>query len=260
MHIGWRKQGNVQYTRPYITGNVLWGALAARMTRDGFFGDYGAAGTFVDEQLGVSYLYLSDCPDRVTAYPWTPGAADKFAWKYMGSYSSTALADGYVKEDGSLHEIEFLAPASRPDGEPVYAVGCVFAALPDNGAWRKSLARLDLGGERSYGWGRCQLVAVQPCDRPGAVLPGIAEVRLDGARPLVSVDGGATLAHVDACLESECEGELEPLVGRVTNPSNGYFGVQHSDAVISWRPGARIPGRRWFSVGRRGVWSFVKEP
>lgn len=33
-HISWNKIGNVQRTRPYITGRALWGALTARLTRD----------------------------------------------------------------------------------------------------------------------------------------------------------------------------------------------------------------------------------
>ena len=34
MHIGCGKVGNLQRTRPYVTGRVLWGALTMRLTRD----------------------------------------------------------------------------------------------------------------------------------------------------------------------------------------------------------------------------------
>lgn len=34
MHIGCGKVGNVQRTRPYVTGRMFWGALTMRLTRD----------------------------------------------------------------------------------------------------------------------------------------------------------------------------------------------------------------------------------
>jgi hypothetical protein len=34
LHIGWRKAGNVQVTRPYLTGRSFWGALTERLVRD----------------------------------------------------------------------------------------------------------------------------------------------------------------------------------------------------------------------------------
>jgi hypothetical protein len=34
LHIGDAKMGNVHYTRPYVTGRAIWGALTERVTRD----------------------------------------------------------------------------------------------------------------------------------------------------------------------------------------------------------------------------------
>ena len=38
MHIGWRKLGNMQQTRPYVTGRNLWGAFTARLRTCGWAG------------------------------------------------------------------------------------------------------------------------------------------------------------------------------------------------------------------------------
>ncbi|NJK52088.1 MAG: hypothetical protein HC936_03380, partial [Leptolyngbyaceae cyanobacterium SU_3_3] len=57
MHIGCGKMGNVQRTRPYVTGRVFWGALTMRLTRDATSGSatdssqYKVFGDQVDSQL-----------------------------------------------------------------------------------------------------------------------------------------------------------------------------------------------------------------
>src|SRR5213082_2804295 len=57
MHIGWRKVGNLQQTRPYVLGRSLWGALTARLTRISGSNDYSEIGEQVDQQLAFTYFY-----------------------------------------------------------------------------------------------------------------------------------------------------------------------------------------------------------
>jgi hypothetical protein len=107
MHIGWRKLGNLQQTRPYLTGRTLWGALTARLTREagGIGKDYEAIGKKVDEQLAFTYFYPSTVKDSIkdSLWPWPDKKWDEFAWKFMGSYAGTSLSNGRNAEDGSLH-------------------------------------------------------------------------------------------------------------------------------------------------------------
>ena len=150
LHIGWRKSGNLQQTRPYVTGRALWGALTARLTRELRQTNYEEIGTQVDERLAFTYLYPSVESDHVTLWPWGEDW-DRFAWTYLGSYVSTALADGRGAEEGSLHETEFISPRAR-DGKQVYLTGYIFVRddfgeLPLSSA----LSKLQMGGERGYG-------------------------------------------------------------------------------------------------------------
>ncbi|MGB9873322.1 MAG: hypothetical protein ACPLYD_16895, partial [Anaerolineae bacterium] len=117
LHCGWFKQGNVQRTRPYVTGKILWGALTARLTRDvpDLGGDYVMVGQRVNAELAFTYLYPATGQD-VDLWPW--GDPDEFAWRYLNSYAGTALDyDRNAAEEGSLHETEFIAPVTR-DGQP----------------------------------------------------------------------------------------------------------------------------------------------
>lgn len=102
LHIGWRKLGNLQQTRHYVTGKVLWGAFTARMTRDlPELGNYECVGARVNNELAFSYFYPA-VGERVNAWPWDD--PDEFAWHYLGSYASTSLDySRNAAEEGSLH-------------------------------------------------------------------------------------------------------------------------------------------------------------
>src|SRR5712692_8407277 len=86
MHIGWRKLGNLQQTRPYVTGRSLWGALTARITRELGSSDYEKIGKQADQQLAFTYFYPSTSkdPDAIRLWPWGDNW-DKFAWSFLGS-------------------------------------------------------------------------------------------------------------------------------------------------------------------------------
>src|SRR5439155_24257778 len=141
------------------------------LTRELGRNDYNEIGKQVDQQLAFTYFYPSPLPDSVPLWPWTK-QWDKFAWSFLGSYASTALVNAHNAESGSLHETEYIAPYLRheePNQEPspVYLVGYIFAEENCELPWRKVLDKLQLGGERSYGWGRVQLkdepITVEKC-------------------------------------------------------------------------------------------------
>jgi hypothetical protein len=257
LHIGWRKSGNLQQTRPYVTGRALWGALTARLTRDQRHNDYETVGKLVDEQLAFTYFYPSDCEDKVMLWPWGEGW-DEFAWKYLSSYVSTSLVDGHAAEEGSLHETEFISPRTRAGGQ-VYLVGYVFARDNCQLKWCEALSRLQIGGERGYGWGRLGLEF--PCDqkpirRNDACFQHFELVGGSDKPTLKATSNSARLLAHAIPIDHEVASEVEPLLGRVTD-KEGRFGQAHSVAEICWKPGKTISTDTKFSIGSKGLWKMV---
>ncbi|WP_322797546.1 RAMP superfamily CRISPR-associated protein, partial [Thermoflexus sp.] len=164
LHIGDRKMGNLMQTRPYVTGRVLWAALTARLTRDLGRGTrargYQGIGAKIKKNFRFGYLW----PSLDGETPYFPWDHDDFEYLLLGSYVSTAIDyDRQAAQEGSLHEVEFIAPVAR-DGRPVYLIGDLWVRVDD--PWVRDvlspelqrlwevLNRLQLGGERTYGWGR----------------------------------------------------------------------------------------------------------
>lgn len=174
LHIGYRKVGNMMQTRGYVPGKNLWAALTERLTRD--FDDgatsqrYVTIGKAVNKGFRFGYLYLAlprdlrkdvqSVGDLSIHYPWEDSLFD---FRFLSSYAGTALNhDRMSAADGLLHEAEFIRPWARPllrDNQPlsVYLVGYLYVQDSLTGelaGWRMALDRMQLGGERGYGWGR----------------------------------------------------------------------------------------------------------
>ncbi len=252
LHVGWFKQGNLQRTRPYVTGKTLWGALTARLTRDGNRNDYQTVGTQVSQFLAFSYFYPSTRPDRVVFWPWEN--VEKFAWRYLNTYASTALnCDQNSAEEGSLHETEYIAPYTR-EGEPVYLVGYLLEQQGCSLKWKDALSRLQLGGERTYGWGRVQ-VQDDPQEAQN-FWPGW-KVDLTGPRPRLEAQAEATLyAHLSHSNSlPNLGGALEPLVGRETEKAD-QFGRRIVPLGLAWAPGARLMESHPLQIADFGLWQI----
>lgn len=258
MHMGAAKLGNLQTTRLYIHGKALWGGLTERLTRDApnLGGDYAAVGRRVNEELAFSYFFPSTS-DQVELWPWDD--PDQFAWRFLGSYASTALNyNQNSAQEGSLHETEYIAPTTR-DGRSVNLVGYVFAkkdcALP----WTTAAGRLQVGGERTYGWGRLELTAAQTTTT--AFFDSIA-MTLDGARPCLHPGkDAAMLAHALATGDRAvaAHGSLAPLVGRETRSAGGH-GRYVSAAKICWEPGSKTDSAEPVIIGSHGIWETAAHP
>jgi hypothetical protein len=232
-------------TRPYVTGKTLWGALTARLVRDGEGNNYNDIGKKVDDELRLSYFYPSTSQDKVKLWPWDN--RDDFNWKFMGSYVSTAIK-GDTAEEGSLHEIEYISPRTR-DGSPVFLVGYVFEKSGCQLEWKDALKKIQLGGERGYGWGRVLLAAppkkVETCfDR---------DIDISGPSPSISVlNNESILGHapIDGL---KCKGDIEPLVGRETSNEKG-FGGHVSTSEVCYTPGAKVETDTSFMIFPKGIW------
>lgn len=253
LHIGWRKLGNLQQTRPYVTGRNMWGAFTARLTREQGNSGYKAVSKQVDEELAFTYFYPSTDPGKVLLWPWK---SDEFSWTFLGSYTSTALESSRTAEVGSLHETECIAPYARnsrvhPGPVPVYLIGYIFVRDGCSLAWQQALSKLQMGGERSYGWGRVRLEGKLTKETR------CFDYDFDGTgdHPQITVPSGKELlAHT--CAESVASnGSIEPLVGRETETNNSVsFGKTFTYANICWAPGSTVIEEKTFQIMARGIW------
>jgi hypothetical protein len=274
LHIGQMKLGNVQRTRSYVTGRVLWGALTERLTRDLEQGKgpatdsqlYRDMGGRVHDQLAFIYLFPTPHADgTVDLWPWDDG----FRPRFLSTYASTALVYPQQSADeGTLHEVECIAPHTLDTGSPVYLAGYVFEreGAPD---WQSALHRLQLGGERGYGWGRAEPVDdPQPWDKQPLFSRYTVEfntwppvLKAKEKTPLLAHalaadfdDNGRLRRAVD-----KVSGPVEPLVGRETHPHDGRFGVWLSPARICYTPGSIVPAGTRVQIGSYGIWEAVSD-
>jgi len=248
IHIGWKKTGNLQQTYPYVIGQTLWGALTARLVRDNGGDNYQEIGKEVDKELRFTYFYPTiDC-SKIVEWQWDN--PDKFSWMYLGSYASVALKDRVSKE-GMLHETEYISPKTR-DRREVYLVGYIIEKDGCKLKWREALNRIQIGGELGYGWGRVKLI-----DRPKKSNSCFNSYAFDGTRdtPQITVQGDKLilLAHTLVVDGLDCNGTIEPLVGRETDAHSGFGGVI-SGATICWVPGSCVKEKTTFGISDRGIW------
>ena len=264
LHIGYRRVGNLQQTRGYVPGKNLWAALTVRLTRD--FDDgtaglrYQAIGESVKSGFRFGYLYpavpkdgnqdVESVGDLETHYPWKD---DLFAYRFLSSYTSTALDHGrQVAAEGLLHETEFIRPWAQPLSDdsqplPVHLVGSIYVRENLGGAlagWSMALERIQVGGERGYGWGRLRLCpkslsAQAFCEEPTVVV----------------AKGDPILAHVSAGQCEDIVGPIEPLVGwERDNTDKSTKNWRLSSPLICYAPGASVTVERSFTIGHYGIW------
>lgn len=252
IHVGWRKTGNLQQTRPYVTGRTFWGALTACLVRESHGNNYKTMGDRVDKQLAYTYFYPSTDQKQCDFY-WDDW--EEFSWKYLGSYVSTALQKGRSAEEGSLHETEFIAPVTR-DNKPVYLLGYIFEKESCDLKWREVLNQLQLGGERGYGWGR---VSISPDEDVKKVTNNKifdCDYVSDSNYPSIKIPTDKRIYAHASVNNLDCEGIIEPLVGRETD-NKANFGKCCSKAEICWSPGSKVKKEVSALITERGVWRSI---
>lgn len=265
LHVGCGTAGNLQRTRPYITGRVLWGALTMRLTRDAVQGrgpatdslKYREVGDQVHQSLAFTYFYpaLKSGNDYRVAWPWENEGS--FRHRFVSSYPGTALS--YPQKsaaEGMLHEVEFISPNTLDTGELVFLKGYMFEKEGYTLDWQPALKRLQLGGERGYGWGSVELVLASQCNDEH-LFGGVATFKGDGGVPVVHLPvDGCLLAHTLA-ENLPVAGDAEPLVGREWRsdaPRRRYVGQYIAYNDICFIPGTAIHQAFDFEVKQYGVW------
>ena len=244
LHIGYHKVGNLQRTRYYIPARNLWGAVTEALTRRGFStadapqGDYQQIGDWVKAHCAFGYWFIREndeplCPhyegNRLKYGPLTAAELER---RYLDAHVTTALNPSTTSaEEGSLHEVEFIAPHNR-NGAQTRVGGRVFLdetaqASLDWGHW---LSTLQVGGERRYGFGMLRLIEMR--------LDNDSQTDLTSTRPRRSVPKGAPLrAHTVIAPHIQVRGQIEPLVGRSTSQSHA-FGSDLTAGIVCWAPGS----------------------
>ncbi|MEJ5301313.1 MAG: hypothetical protein WHS38_10030 [Thermodesulforhabdaceae bacterium] len=268
MHVGWGKIGNLQCARPYVTGRALWGALTMRLTRDAVQGhgpatnlqDYRRIGGQVHRDLAFTYFYpalRSEDAYRV-AWPWENETT--FRRRFLSSYQGTALS--YPQQsaaEGTLHEVEFISPNTLDTGEAVFLRGYVFERDGCTLNWQSALKRLQMGGERGYGWGDVELVIAE-LSADERIFDGLATFEGGGDVPIIhSPADGRLLAHT-LTADLPVAGDVEPLVGREwrsDNPRRRHVGQHVSFSGICFTPGSLVREMLDFEVKEFGIWQAL---
>ena len=269
LHIGHSKVGNLQRTRPYVTGRVLWGALTMRLTRDAYQSrgpaadsrQYNKFGKQVHSLLAFTYFYPALKSNTHEGYsvqwPWENEGA--FRHRFLSSYAGTALSyPAQSATEGTLHEVEFISPRTLDTGEPVFLTGHVFEKKGCTLTWQEALRRLQLGGERGYGWGDVELVGVKVATDKH-LFGDSATFDSEGDRLRIYLPkGGRLLAHAVAEGLSVA-GDVEPLVGREwqsNHPRNCYAGQHVGFSEVCFTPGSIACENLNLVVDRFGVWKL----
>ncbi len=270
LHIGDAKMGNVHYTRRYVTGRAVWGALTERVTRDEAARTGNAAVNYhaykiksetIHQRLGYTYFYLAERRDAEfdIVWPWE----DRRIAPYLKSYVSTAL-DGLAgsAKKGSLHETEMIVPQRSADSGPTHLLGYFFehhhtdpSRVQAPPAWKEALHRLQFGADRSYGWGWVE-VAQGPTKIDGSSLfGGAAQFDGSGDRPRITVRQGSRLLAHTKTSDVPVAGKVEPFVGReVSMEDFHYAGQRVNYQSMCFAPGGTLQQEKTFAVEEFGVW------
>ena len=266
LHVGYAKIGNLQRTRYYLPARNLWGAVTEALTRRGFLtdsespGDYPRVGEWVKAHCAFGYWFvhhesqvLSPCYKEKGLYFGSFSAAE-FERCYLASHVTTAVnPDSNSAEEGSLHEVEYIAPYAR-DAQPTRIGGQVFldetaqSVLGDEEKWRSWLGDLHVGGGRRYGFGELRLNAFSLSSSKNWVL--------STARPRIYMGQSMPLpAHVNV-QGVKAKGQIEPWLGLETAEST-RFGMRLTPAVRCWVPGSILEEDGEFEIHPSGIWQKV---
>ena len=289
IHIGFHKVANLQRTRYYVPGRVLWGAVVSRLAI-ALGIDYEVVGNLVRTHLPFGYLFPMTESGEILYPNYSDGELKYGSWEKvrfeslcLSSYAATAIeVFSSAAEDGSLHEIELLLPRTKEKEnlQALHLVGILFAKpgvykegdvqlevnISGQGvsikAYSKETNLFDLlkrgirvGGERRYGFGyirlRDNLIEVKNGE---PFLPSSnVTINLSSDPPQVRLtDDSPLLAH--ASFNSQVlGGEVEAFVGRDWEPTKGS-GRKLTPGGLYWVPGSISKKGSSYVVKNYGRW------
>jgi len=279
LHIGWGRVSYLQRARPYITGRVLRGALVSRVGRNSPnllskepLDPYRRVSKTLAAYLAFTYFYpaLQDGEKWKVCFPWDDEPA--FRRRFLSSYVAAALEyPAQTAAEGLLYETEFIAPYTLDEGKPVYLMGYIFVdethLKRERYDWVSALRRLQLGGERGYGWGEARLADIHQFSGDDKLF-GCEKIKisfnLDGKRPIVHLEKDQpVLAHTDA-KTGDIAGAIEPLIGREwradnqKHPDRRHVGQHLAFNDLRFAPGSIVlRDTLEFVIGEGGYWQPI---
>lgn len=259
LHIGTRAtaRGFLKYSRPYVHGLSLRGALVAALARSLNTAAFEEIAVAVDRQVAMTYLYPTAGAllwDEALTWPWE--RREEFEWRFLASELIFARE---LITDATGAEIEYIAPLAR-DGQPVYLQGYCFVRGDCELPWRDALAALQLGGERNRGWGRTRLVLCEQVSQADVPCFGY-QVTCTGELPTIAVPAGYPLLAHAPCdpglyARGAVSGDIEPLLGRESQ-EGGKIGQVITAARLCWVPGSIADEALRCSIEPRGLWGVA---
>ena len=290
LYIGFHKVMHFYRTRPYVPGKPLWGALTAKLTPLLGLDDYQKVGEFLKKVIRPGYLYpyIESKEKSKLYYPkytekglmFGPLVQNEFERKFISSMASTAIeAQSLTAEDGMLHEVEFISHYTIDDGKPVFMSGVIWVrefseneislSIKDEVIItckgkevefkRQLVNRLQLGGERKYGFGLVELLHEnneEVKDSKFNVLPG--EWKEENGEVCISLKRDDPVwAHVHHFENLKIKGDIELLVGREWDPDKGAGQKPPKSSDLCWSPGSILCEDKTFKVDEFGIWREI---
>lgn len=277
LHIGRGRVSYLQRARPYVTGRVLRGALVSRVGRNnpkllsnGPHDDpYRCVSKTFAQYLTFTYFYPALKPegeDWKVCFPWDNEA--DFRRRFLSSYTAAALEyPQQTAAEGLLYETEFIAPHTLDNGQPVYLMGYIFVdeerLKRDKYDWIGAFRRIQLGGERGYGWGDVRLEEI--CPHPGSgQLFGCEKIslNLEAKRPSLCLKKDQPVLAHTAAKAGALAGPVEPVVGREWRADNEkknknkriHVGQHLPFDGVRFAPGSIVLGESKFTIEEGGYW------
>jgi len=287
-HVGFHKVMHLYRTRPYVPGRNLWAALVARVTQLTGTRDYARIGDQIHQSMRFRYLYVCE-GDRILVPclctdGWNYGNIPRWVFerRYVNAITSTAIdASSLTAEDESLHQLEVLSPWweesgqqkktmvtgifwVRAEGEAGSGGGVI---IDDQRLWivvgsskwplDEVANGLQVGGERRYGLGKLRLKGTI-VKLPEGLGPFEGRAKNEeGNVPQVEMEAGNFIwAHAEAA-GSNCEGDIEAVVGRDWDADKGA-GRRLRPGALYWLPGSVLKGPATFDVDPMGFWKPAK--
>ncbi len=290
LHVGYRKVGNLMQTRRYVPGKNLWAAMTVRIVWLAGQGNsaraYQAVGEALKKHFRFGYLWPAHATEKDEHSLWVLPTRPRFPWEearwdylYLDSQVRTAIDPGTrTAVEGMLYDVEYIMSYTR-EGEPVYLVGDLWVrnemppAVDVNGTtiplrWQEALQRLQIGGERTYGWGRvrCCTDWDEKQEGSGQTVAGyhwneqneevVLTLSKDNDKDKARLTAHAKAVGSDAL--SGIAGPIEPLVGwERNNDANAKNPWKLSSAGVCWAPGGRVEREVKVRIGEYGIWEAV---
>jgi hypothetical protein len=282
--MGHRQIGILKTTRYYITGKALWGAITANLTRHLFDTpgkeEYRKVGNIVKETIRATYFF--PMVDGEIYFPhYTVSNSQKEELKYgeltesqfertfVNSRVSTALDKTKTADENTLHETEYIKDKIIIENKirNVLWRGYLFVeetskikVVEDNdfvveiegGALHASsfLERLEVGGERNYGFGRLSMIEK---------MKKATEVfghETDGC----TIKSDTAFGHVSYG-DIDYAGEIEPLLGREwSGRGPGRKTLDHHQKnrqFVFFVPGTNFKSEKNLEIGDYGTWEIA---